>query len=358
MRHTRHGRKWLGFTLIELLVVIAIIAILIGLLLPAVQKIREAAARISCANNLHQLSLAYHNYNDTNGSFPPGAYAPPGSFNGATPQASWVTGWRDSNNACCPWGIFSWAAMILPFVEGDNVYKTINFTVPAYAQTVPEDPVLSPWAPASGDRGPGNAKVPNVPALFGALANQVNPNILAATSMPKVFVCPSAPRGGIGGDVNLMKDYAVIYDGGRPQSGTSTTAENCCPERQQIGGAGGAYLGIGWVNSKVTLASISDGTSNTLMLAEKANYSNQSWCSQGKGCNQFLWVHHQSQGMVTTSEPPNWPINNSRAAEGFHSGGLMTAFADGHIQFIPNNIDVLVYSALGTRSGGEVVTLP
>jgi prepilin-type N-terminal cleavage/methylation domain-containing protein/prepilin-type processing-associated H-X9-DG protein len=330
-----------GFTLIELLVVIAIIAVLIGLLLPAVQKVREAANRMSCSNNLKQLALAWHNYHDTNGLFPPGAYAPKGSWRltDPIPKGSWIAPWKEPNSTCCPWGIFSWSARILPWVEGDNVYKSMDFTVPAYADDVPEDhspPVSSPWAPASDNRGPGQPTVNGGP----------NPNILASRSQPKVFVCPSAP-GTKFGNKNTMKDYAVVYDSGR-----ANFSENCCPERR----GDRDYNGMGWVNSEIRIADVLDGTSNTFMLAEKAHFTNQSWCSNGMGCNQFFWVHHQSQGMVTCSEPPNWTVTNSRAAEGLHPGGVMFAYADGHVSFVPNSIDFTLYMALGTRNGGEVVS--
>lgn len=160
-------------------------------------------------------------------------------------------------SSCCPWGIFSWSALILPYVEADNVYKAINFSVPACSENVPEDPALSPWAPANGERGPGQPTVAGGP----------NPNILASRSQPKVFVCPSTPRARLG-NAQTMKDYAVVYDGNRRNaSGNPSFNENCRPERRQNPGLG-PYNGMGFVNSDLKMADVLDGTSNTFMLME------------------------------------------------------------------------------------------
>src|SRR5262245_3587904 len=145
-----------GFTLIELLVVIAIIAILIALLVPAVQKVREAAARTQCANNLKQIVLAAHNYYDKTQMFPAGNKGPT-SFTGV---------WRDPTVGNLPWGYVSWTAEILPYVEKTDLYNALDFNKPAYVHSLIEN---------GAERGPA-----------GDTANK-----FVAENTPPVYQCPS-----------------------------------------------------------------------------------------------------------------------------------------------------------------------
>jgi prepilin-type N-terminal cleavage/methylation domain-containing protein len=197
-----------AFTLIELLVVIAIIAILLGLLLPAVQKIREAAARTQCQNNLKQIGLAFHNYHSTYRCFPPGF---------ASQAAA-----RDGPSLGPGWG---WGAYLLPYLEQNNVYRQINFS--------------------KDISDPANAQA-------------------RLTSLP-VFLCPSDSPAGLtttvrDGSGNPICDVAfgnyVGMAGVYEVSGYPDTSN----------GAPGVLLR----NSKVRVTDIRDGSSNTLFVGERA----------------------------------------------------------------------------------------
>lgn len=316
----RYRQRLRGFTLIELLVVIAIIAILIALLLPAVQQAREAARRTQCKNNLKNLGLALHNYHDTALVFPPGNMA---NLNDLT---TWP---RDTNPGNQIMGSFGWPAFILPYLEAANVYNQINFSLPAYVEQI-EDYTGS----AVQLRGP-----------LGNAANKA-----AANSQPAVFVCPS--NHGTSYPPTRYKDYSI--NGGLGA---------CCVERNLQ-----SAEGMGYLNSRVAMRDVIDGTSNTFLLLEKPNWAPQSWCMKEYGCNPFFFVHHQSQGYVNAGDgnfgtagyrpfPPNDAyIANTRGAYSEHVGGVQVTLVDGSVRFISENIDFNSYAASFTKAGGETAT--
>lgn len=306
----------LGFTLVELLVVIAIIGVLVALLLPAVQEAREASRRMSCGNNLKQLSLAVINYHDVHNRIIPG-------------NTGAQSGWSDPNNpgigGCCPFGHFGWAALILPFMEHSNLYDRIDFNKKAFTPYIYEN---------------GNTFLNQ-----GDTANQY-----AAINQPRTFVCPSAHRVR---PENEQKDYGINYG----NNGA------CCPERNKSD----LHNGAAFYNSHLLLADILDGTSNTFLFLEYGHFGNHSWTSYNKGSNPFFFVHHTSEGYVTCQEhngtptPPNSSkvnknsYTNHRGAHSDHRGGVQTSYLDGSVHWVQDNVSFQIYRAYFSRNGGEAV---
>jgi prepilin-type N-terminal cleavage/methylation domain-containing protein len=333
-----------GFTLIELLVVIAIIAVLIALLLPAVQAAREAARRSQCTNNMKQIALGFLNYESANGCF---AAASVGPNNGTGTAPNFPAPWYDTaHGTTTPMGFFGWAAGILPFMEQQQIFNTINFSRQMYTTTFWEQ--TSATATAT-ERGP----LPKT----GAEANTT-----AAFSQPLTFVCPSStPRSNPGQVISQQKDYSVnsgyVYPG---------MTQCVCPDRftTQV------MNGFSALNSWTKIADITDGTSNTVMLYEEAQWTDHSYIPLNKGCNPFLFVGHPSQGMTDSLFPPNSTAFNNRAPNSNHPGGINATMSDGSVRFIKNTISTSrtdangntvigtpgVFQAISTRNMGEVIS--
>jgi prepilin-type N-terminal cleavage/methylation domain-containing protein/prepilin-type processing-associated H-X9-DG protein len=302
-----------AFTLIELLVVVAIISILMGLLLPAVQKVREAAARMSCQNNLHQIGLALHNYHDAHQSFPPGYLA----------TVPYSDGAMDTSPG---WG---WAAYLLPFVEQDNIYRQLNLNQP----------------------------VPNSPAV---------------QTMLKVYLCPS--------DLTPPVAFPVPDAFGKPVALAAPSSYAACCGGDESDVTEPTGLGILYRNSRTRLTDVTDGTGNTILVGERSwGNANGVWagavshgvCLRGKqnpcpgsGVGSFpaaaLVLAHSHLNNATTDTDGGLDDFSS-----WHPGGSNFAFADGSVRFlrsVPGDLpgggltpDGLIFQALGTRSGGEVV---
>ena len=255
--------RYAGFTLVELLVVIAIIGILISMLLPAVQQVREAARRITCGNNIRQIGLALQNYHSSKMEFPPGGIEFRSFSNPAAKQ-------------------LAWSAFLLPFIEQQNVHQQIDFSEPFDSSI----------------------------------------NATAAAHVISTYVCPSSNRGTDLSEGRGPSDYGGIF-------GERINSPNNPPK------------GLMVYDTTYSFRDVRDGSSNTLIVAEDSDFSDGQWIN---GRNIF------DQAFAINQAPDFENDIRSR-----HPGGANGVFADGHVQFLSEDMDLFLLGGICTRDGGEVV---
>jgi prepilin-type N-terminal cleavage/methylation domain-containing protein/prepilin-type processing-associated H-X9-DG protein len=300
-----------GFTLVELLVVIAIIAILIALLVPAVQKVREAAARTQCQNNLKQIALALHSFHDANKRFPSGIMAALGTGSGAILPSSCprcaqppMPGW---------WG--SWLTYILPYVEQQSLYNELTLTQREYAYCL-------------GPSSPGATVVP-------------------------LYICPS----------DYVPEATIQY--GAYYFGVNSYFGNAGTKAWPVSSA--SLNGVLYYNSSVRIADISDGTSNVLLAGERYSRDPNVPDVDLADWRGWAWTNYNSGGdhLGDTSAPLNAPasaigIDPRKCNFGSgHVSGANFAWCDGGVRFMSNAFSnqSVNYQRLSVPNDAHVVVL-
>jgi prepilin-type N-terminal cleavage/methylation domain-containing protein len=310
-----------GFTLIELLVVIAIIAVLIALLLPAVQQAREAARRSQCKNNLKQLGLALHNYNDVVNKLPSNGVTEPGG--------------------CCGPGGAGALVMLLPYIDQAPAYNTINFAAAPGSWTQ--------WMPSTAPVGQRyfelSLPVLRCPSDTSPISNDPNSSGAQWASASYGLSTGSQFNGG---------NQCGSYGGNQFGTGSVYLASNADP-----GATSGIYSRGGY---SARFADVTDGLSNTIFMgeirSECSDHAQQGWAQLNT--NMFATaapINYNTcpQGPGTgCNSPTAW--NTSMGFKSRHVGGAHFLMGDGSVHFLSENINYTTYQALGDRRDGTPIT--